>query len=344
MPALKPGEIGRFLARPDPARRAILIYGPDSGLVSERADKLAASCGVDTADPFATIRLDADIAAADRNRLLDEAFTVGMFGGDRLIRVSGQTRRNLADAVKPLLEQGLENAWVLIEAGDLKKGAALRTLFEKAPNGVAIPCYQDEGRALDELITEELTDKGYAVSRELSAYLKQFLGGDRMASRNELRKLALYAGDEKEITREHINAIVGDASTTDLDEVLDSISAGEMSALESEIGRLLEQGMAADMLLLGALRHFQTLHELRGKMETARLSASAAVDSARPPIFWKRKDRLARILAKLNTAQIERILTRLHQAGFEARANPELGAAIAGTCLLAVILEARQAS
>ena len=344
MPALKPAEIGRFLERPDPSRRAILIYGPDSGLVSERADKLAANCGVDTTDPFATIRLDADTAAADRNRLLDEAFTIGMFGGDRLIRVSGQTRRNLADAVKPLLEQKLENAWVLIEAGDLKKGAALRTAFEKSPNGAAIPCYLDEARALDELIAEELTDKGYAVSRELAAYLRQFLGGDRLASRNELRKLALYAGDEKEITREHVNAIVGDASIIDLDEVLDSISAGEMSALEEEVGRLLEQGMAADMLLLNALRHFQTLHELRGKMESARVSAKAAVDGARPPVFWKRKDRLTRILSKLSTAQLERIMARLHQAGFEARANPELGAAIAGTCFLAVVLEARQAS
>ena len=344
MPALKPAEIGRFLAKPDPAQRTILVYGPDSGLVSERADKLAANCGVDTADPFATIRLDADTAAADRNRLLDEAFTVGMFGGDRLIRVSGQTRRNLADAVKPLLQQKLENAWVLIEAGDLKKGAALRTAFEKSSNGAAIPCYLDEGRALDELVAEELTAKGYSVSSELSAYLKQFLGGDRMASRNELRKLALYAGDEKEITREHINAIVGDASVTDLDEVLDSISAGDMSALEEEVGQLLEQGMAADMLLLNALRHFQTLHELRGRMETSRLSARAAVDGARPPVFWKRKDRLARILSKLSTAQLERIMIRLHQAGFEARANPELGAAIAGTCLLAVVLEARQSS
>ncbi|WP_075997658.1 DNA polymerase III subunit delta [Salaquimonas pukyongi] len=344
MPALKPAEIGSFLAKPDPALRAILIYGPDSGLVSERADKLADACGVDTTDPFATIRLDADTAAADRNRLLDEAFTVAMFGGDRLIRVSGQTRRNLAEAVKPLLKQKLENAWVLIEAGDLKKGTALRNLFEKSPNGAAIPCYLDEGRALDELIAEELTGKGYAINRELSAYLKQFLGGDRMASRNELRKLALYAGNETEITREHITAIVGDASTIDFDEVLDSVSAGEMTALEDQIGRLLEQGMAADMLLLNALRHFQALHEMRGRIDTERLSAKAAVDGARPPVFWKRKDRLIRILSRLNTGQLERILGRLHQAGFEARANPELGAAIAGTCLLAVVLEARQPS
>ena len=50
----------RFLARPDPGRPIILLYGPDAGLVRERADALLASAVDDPNDPFSLVRLDGD--------------------------------------------------------------------------------------------------------------------------------------------------------------------------------------------------------------------------------------------------------------------------------------------
>ena len=41
MVALKSSGVARFLKSPDPACRAVLVYGPDAGLVSERASALA---------------------------------------------------------------------------------------------------------------------------------------------------------------------------------------------------------------------------------------------------------------------------------------------------------------
>ena len=40
MVALRGREIDAFLARPDPGRPIVLLYGPDAGLVRERADAL----------------------------------------------------------------------------------------------------------------------------------------------------------------------------------------------------------------------------------------------------------------------------------------------------------------
>lgn len=341
MASLKGNEVERWIARPDPKHRIILLFGPDAGLVSERADNLARATGVDLADPFCLIRLNADDVAEDRTRLLDEAFTVGMFGGERLIRISGTTRRNLVDAVKPVVEQKPQDAWIIIEAGDLKAKTGLRGLIEKSPNAMAIPCYQDEGAALNQLIREELTEKGLSVSREMQVYLTGFLGGDRGASRNELRKLALYAHGENAIGREHIDAVVGDASTIDINELIDGVAAGDMAAFEHNFERVLLEGTPPDMVIITAMRHFQLLHELRGKMENHRLGSRVVVDGARPPIFWKRKDAIARILSRLDTQTIEKVLARLEAAAFDARSKPELSGAIAGTSLLASLLTVR---
>jgi DNA polymerase-3 subunit delta len=95
MVALRGRDIDSYLAKPDPARPIVLLYGPDAGLVRERADALIASAVDDVNDPFSMVRLDGDDLAAEPSRLVDEAMTVPLFGGRRAIRVragSGRAR------------------------------------------------------------------------------------------------------------------------------------------------------------------------------------------------------------------------------------------------------------
>ena len=107
MVALRGKEIDAFLARPDPGRPIILLYGPDAGLVRERADALMASAVDDPNDPFSLVRLDGDELAAEPSRLVDEAMTVPLFGGRRAIRVRAGSR-NFASGVETLAEFAAE--------------------------------------------------------------------------------------------------------------------------------------------------------------------------------------------------------------------------------------------
>ena len=79
------------------------------------------------------------------------------------------------------------------EAGDLRRGALLRTLCEQHPKAVAIGCYADGERDLVRLIDEEMRAAGMTIAADARATLVPLLGGDRAASLGELRKLALYA-------------------------------------------------------------------------------------------------------------------------------------------------------
>ena len=128
MVALKSGEIEPFLGRPDPRRPVVLIFGPDLGLVRERADSIVkVATGGKTDDAFSVVALEGDAIAADPARLSDEARTIGLFGGNRVVRVRAGNR-SLADALKPLLADPPMGALIVIEAGDLRKNAPLRTL------------------------------------------------------------------------------------------------------------------------------------------------------------------------------------------------------------------------
>src|ERR1700740_699686 len=92
MVALRGKDIDAYLARPDPARPIVLLYGPDAGLVRERADALIATAGDAPNDPFPLFKLDGDEVAAEPSRLVDEALTVPLFGGRRAIRVRAGSR------------------------------------------------------------------------------------------------------------------------------------------------------------------------------------------------------------------------------------------------------------
>jgi len=66
---LAPSRIAGFLQRPDPEIRSVLLYGPDEGLVRERADAVARSVCPDLRDPFRVADLTAGVLAADPARL-----------------------------------------------------------------------------------------------------------------------------------------------------------------------------------------------------------------------------------------------------------------------------------
>lgn len=342
MPALtKAREIDAFLARPTFEQKVILLYGQDPGLVAERADRLAGLTGVDLSDPFSLIRLDADEAASDSARLADEAHTIGMFGGSRLIRVSGTTRRDLSKSIQPVLDTPPEDAIVLIEAGELRKTSGLYKQFASSKAGLSIACYQDNDRALDQLIDEEIVQAGLSIDRDTRIELKSLLGDNRMASRGELAKLALYCEGQPAVTLDHVRAIVGDAAKLVIDDVIDAVAIGNPARLQEKLPRAFEADHRPDMVLFAAIRHFQMLQAGRFKIEKKRQAASSVVKGMRPPVHFSRADAVSQALGAWTLERLGRALTRLDKTMLECRQNSDAAKPLAGTTLLALSLEAR---
>src|SRR3981189_1237601 len=191
MVALKGADIDKFVARPDSTRPVVLVFGPDAGLVRERAEALVRASVDDPKDPFQLARLDGDDLASEPMRRVEGANTIPLFGGRRAVWVRAGGR-NFAPAVEALIASTSPDCRVVIEAGDLKRSAPLRALCERARNAVALPCYADGERDLVRLIDDEMRDADLAISPEARAALIPLLGGDRLASRHEVRKLARF--------------------------------------------------------------------------------------------------------------------------------------------------------
>jgi DNA polymerase-3 subunit delta len=340
MVALRGKEIDSFLARPDPGRPIILLYGPDAGLVRERAEALLASAVDDPTDPFSLVRLDGDELSAEPSRLVDEALTIPLFGGRRAIRVRAGSR-SFASGVDALAETPLKDCRIVIEAGELRPESPLRKACERAKTAVAIACYPDTERDLAKLIDDELKLSNLRVASDARAVLMGLLGGDRQASRNELRKLTLYAHGKNEVTLDDVMAVVADASELKIDPIVDGAFAGNPSAVETEFAKAMVAGTYPGVIISAAQRQAAWLHKSAVAIADG-TPISAVLDGGFPRLHFSRKNNVEAALRNFDAARLMLVIDQLATTALEMRKQATLAAAIAQRALLSIAANARR--
>jgi DNA polymerase-3 subunit delta len=340
MTAVKPADADAFVARPDPKRPVVLVFGPDSGLVSERANALVKAAVDDFNDPFALARLDGEDLSAEPTRLVEEAQTIPLFGGKRAVWVKAGSR-NIAAAVEPLLALPALECRVVIEAGDLRRNAPLRALIEKAKNAAALPCYADGEKDRERLIDAEMRDAGLKLSPDARTMLIPLLGGDRAASRSEITKLALYARGQDTVGVDDVVAVVSDASALALDDIVDAAFAGHPAELETQLGKARVAGTSAGSILFAAQRQVAQLHKWRTAIETG---SGFSIDAVYPPINFRRKDTIAATLKLWTAARLLTAMAELADAVLQSRRNADLADTIAERALLAIAANTRRSA
>ena len=329
-------SVARFLRTPNKAARAILLYGPDGGLVRERGAELACLVVDDLSDPFRVAEFAGDTLADDPARLADEAAAMSLSGGRRVVRVR-PAGNECAAAFAEFLRHPLGDALIVVEAGELDGRSALRKLFEGADNAAAIACYRDEAGNLDRVIAETLAAHKVTATPDAAQWLASRLGGDRQVTRRELEKLALYVGAENTARLEDAQACVGDSAEIDTDDLVHAAAEGDVNALERAFGRLVAEGAAPIQIVRAAQRHFARLHLCAGLIAGGR-DESSAMRALRPPVFYKDDARFRRQLKRWPLERARDAMATLLAAEMQAKTGGRsaLAELAIGRCLLEI--------
>jgi DNA polymerase-3 subunit delta len=309
----------RFAAAPPDGVRAVLVYGPDSGLVRERAGKLVAAVVDDPSDPFRVVELTGAQIREDAAILSDEAQAMSLVGGRRAVRVR-EAGDAAAGACESLLQGPPGDSLVVIEAGGLGPRSRLRVLFEQAADAAALPCYADEGGALVGLVNEVLGAHGLRPTRDAVAFLCANLGSDRMVSRSELEKLALYAAGQGEVTMEDAAACVGDSTAMTLDDLAFAVGGGDMLRAARLADRAFQEGAASVQVLRAIARHIQRLHLVAGQAAAGK-PMEAAMKTLRPPVFFKAADAFAAQARLWTPEALDRAIAALNEAELDCKST-----------------------
>jgi DNA polymerase III subunit delta len=333
MVAYKSSAVASFVKAPTPGCRAVLVYGPDAGLVTERATALAQVFAQRGAGPTEIVRLDDRDLGEDPARLEVELRTAPMFASQSVVRVTAGAKLDVP-SLKSLLATEFDNP-LIVEAGNLRPDSGLRKLFESQKSAAALPCYGDD-RALAGLIDAELAEAGLSIDRDTRDYLMTRLGADQALSRAEVVKLALYAQGGHSVSHEDIEAIVGDAAETALENFVYAASGGDAKAALSELQRLAAAGTDRSSALSALGRHFTQLHRAATGMAGGQ-TAGEALRSLRPPPRPKsREDIFLAHCRKWGAGRLARTLPLIQEAVRRTRRSPDLEGAFAERLVLTI--------
>lgn len=328
-------QIEGFLAKPPKEICATLIYGPDSGLVSERAKKLSSHVVPDVTDPFNVIVFSSADLQEDPVRLNDEAFGQSLMGGNRLIRIN-HAEENIATTLKDYIASPSDHSFIVVTAGDLGPKSALRKLFEGDARAAALPCYVESEGDIMKVAHEQCRHAGYTLDRDAAQALSGLLVGNRQIARQEIDKLILYkgyadgyAGPDGDPVRQPMGVIsvddvmesCGDVRSQSLDDLVHATGLGRYDQAQQILRRLLDDEIAAIVILRSLMNHFNRLAEVLMRQSEEGLSLKQAMDKLNPRVFFKWENDFQRQLQLWSPQNLKAVRDNLVQTEVEIKST-----------------------
>jgi DNA polymerase-3 subunit delta len=336
---VKSHEADKYVASPPKGLTLALVYGPDAGLVQERAEKLLKSVAPDLTDAFNVSDLSESTLLADPARLADEAAAISMMGGRRVVRVRG-AGNDLADLLESFAEDPKGDALVVIEAGDLAKTSALRKIFDGHKTAAAVQCYPDSVRDLGDVVRDALRAEGLSIAPDALEDAVSRLGSDRGVTRREIEKLLLYMHGKKQVALEDVRAVMGDEAEARSESACDAAAGGDLVKLDRELERLWVSDVAPAQVLRSAMDHFQRLVQAR---ESA--NRGEAIDTVmkrlRPPVHFSRSQAFKNQAQRWNTDKLGEALDMLLDAEAMTRTTSVPAEAVTGRVLMNIAAMAK---
>ena len=330
-------EIERFLSRPDPGIRAVVIHGKDRSGVGERAEILCRAITPDLNDPFNVSSLtDADIDG-DEARLEEALTALSMIGGRRLVRVrlSGEKAsidKMLAGALKTHAEGGFNpDAMLVVEAGALGRYSALRKAAESGKVSVDIARMTREALAADKVgLTSDALER--FVSR---------LPRERGLMRQEIERLALYIGpgSGRTIDVEELDAHLGVEPDASLQDAALQAFGGRPAPAQSGLRRAFAEGESSVMAVRQASIHLGKLRRINVLMANGAGAKEAAKAAG---VFWKQEAELLRQVRSWRLDDLDTVLDSVNAADLATKSTGMPDQLIAERLLLEIAARARR--
>ncbi len=294
------------------ALSAVLLFGPDQGLISETVQRCIAAIAGKPANPFMLSELTPAQLKADSSKLNDELCSLPMLGGQKIIVVR-QATDAIASVFEPILVAFPQPNFLLIEAGDLPSRSKLRKAFEMNKYSGVVGCYGDDQNNLTTVIRDVMNSRRVQINANAILELSERLGNDRMVSRSEIEKLALYAGEKGEVTIDDVINIVGDHNAISLEALVFFTAGGNIKDADQSLANALSNGVSPIQVLRALQTHLQRLHMVSGELQRG-TPMNTALSLLKPQVFFKVKERFQQQCRNWSLSQLAQAMNLVLRA------------------------------
>jgi DNA polymerase III subunit delta len=338
MVAPSAASAARFLSAPPGAVRGFLFYGSDILQIAARAECLARRISEKLGPDAEVFRLhDADLAT-DPSCISIELTTGSLFGGTKIVWLTSLPAK-VHPALAELVSSPIDNAYLIVQAPDVKKSHKILQAFEAAPYLAAIPSYGEDRESLSAAIQSQAASGRFEISSGAAALIAVRCDYSALLARTETEKLMTFAGSSARITIDDVEACLPDQQTSELSEITGHALNGDAARSLRAFERFMAAEQNVTPVLAVLSQALLRLHALRMAADSG-VPVMQAIKDFRPPIFFKQQDALAGQVRRWPAKALAALTGRLNETLKETRLKPALADGLTIDLLLGIAREA----
>ena len=304
-----------------------LIYGENFHLKNEIISKLS---HVFKKNNFKTKFIKED-EILKNIEILDNYLNQDNLFGDQEILIIQNTTDKLLNYIN--LED--QDKKIILVSDNLTKKDNLRNIAEKSQHISCVACYDDNEKTLQSLLQSGITKLGLKIPYEVINQLFNINKLNRNDINSGLEKLALITKDKK-LDHETFSTLFNTTSSYDAFEISNALLLGDKTQLNKILSSFYHFAINFNEVL-GPLKYkinkLLDIHEFNKNQN----NVSLAVDSYKPPIFWKEKDLVKKQLTKWNKNELNTLLDKINEIEILCKLNHEIAETIFNKFLLDIV-------
>ena len=244
--------------------------------------------------------------------------TKSFFENKKLIVVKKATDKILT-LIESLFKKELEDVKMILVADELTKKSKLRNYFEKDKNLLCSAFYADNYQSLIFIVNDFLRNNKIEISREIINLIIERSQGSRLHLKNELEKIRNYSLNKKTINLNDVKTLSNLNDNYQVSELVDNCLAKN----KIKLTKILNENNLSNDEVIKIIRVFlsktKRLYEI--KKNTNDVNIDSAINSFKPPIFWKDKDLVKKQINNWTLKSIKLLLIETNRTEYLIKKN-----------------------
>jgi len=290
--------------------KLVLIYGENLSLIDDLKNSIKVS-----QNNLEIISNFQDDVLKNQEQFFKSILNLSLFEKDKIFFIS-----NASDKILPLIqevEKKIDGQKIFVFADLLDKKSKIRNYFEKSKHTGIIPCYPDNEITLRKIVTEKLKNFKNLNTENINLILESS-NMNRMKLKNELEKI-LFFFTNKELQKDKLIPLLNLRENENFNDLKDEAIVGNISETNKLINDTVLEPEKNILYINLINQRFNKISE--ALYNSKNNSLENAIDSLKPPIFWKDKPKFKVQAKKWSLKKIKEVLNKTYNLELKIKSN-----------------------
>lgn len=302
-------DIGKFLYNPLSLSNSALIYGPNYGLVKNRAKQIEQAI-IKPGNEFNKYLFHYENIKEQIHLVQEAIFSFSLYGTAQKLIIINDFSASINEQFKNIIINLPQTCFLLILSEDLPPSSSLRKFYEKEKNILSIPCYKEDNLSIKKIVDNMCSQHNIRYDPKIIGFLAEYTNGHTMIIENELKKLILLKSNDI-ISLEDIKLAILSPIESSIEELCYQVGLGRLKEAIIINQKLLSENIAVITLIRSLVRHFFRIYLAKSFIKQG-VTESQAMAKLAPPIFFKNIPQFSLQIKRYSDKYIENLIVELN--------------------------------